>query len=394
MKPKLLISINTLNYGGAERVVSQLVNHLGADYEIHLALFSKSICFFIPENIKILDLGQSATDGNMAILLKIPLLAKKVARYCKENDIGISVSFLNRPCYLNAFMRFLFNYKGKVVMCERSHQSSILNYIGGGSALYKIVTKKLIHFSYTQADLVLTNSEASRLDLINNFSIKTPIEVIYNPININEINIQSREPLQVGLDPNCFYFVTTGNFRVEKNFKLLIEAFSLLGDLNAKLILVGGGKEQADLEQLAKDKAVSDRVVFTGFDKNPFKYMSSSDCFVLSSFTEGFPNVLLEALACGLPIISTDCRSGPRELLAPTTDFSFEVKNNYEEAEYGLLTPVNDPIQLANAMSRMFTDGELRKKLRDKAKIRAFEFDIEVIKKIYSTAFRPSTKQS
>lgn len=164
--------------------------------------------------------------------------------------------------------------------------------------------------------------------------------------------------------------------------------------MNAKLILVGGGKEQADLEQLAKDKAVSDRVIFTGFDKNPFRYMSVSDCFVLSSYTEGFPNVLLEALACGLPIISTDCRSGPRELLAPKTDFSFEVKNNYEEAEYGLLTPVNDAVQLAKAMNRMFTDVELRKKLQDKAKTRACEFDIEVIKKVYSRAFSTETKQS
>ncbi|WP_319016516.1 glycosyltransferase [Aliarcobacter butzleri] len=92
---------------------------------------------------------------------------------------------------------------------------------------------------------------------------------------------------------------------------------------------------------------------------NPFSYISKADCFVFASNHEGFPNVLIEA--CELPIISTDCQSGPREILAPNSDISFQLENNIELAEYGILTPIKNVDKLQEVMNLMINDESLRK---------------------------------
>ena len=108
---------------------------------------------------------------------------------------------------------------------------------------------------------------------------------------------------------------------------------------------------------------------------------------MLSSNVEGFPNVLIEALACGKPVISTDCSSGPRELLAPDTDLHHRAINNYEVGEFGILTPVKDVISLANAMKKMYEDAPLRNQFAAKAARRAEQFDVDEIKQYFHVAF-------
>ena len=151
--------------------------------------------------------------------------------------------------------------------------------------------------------------------------------------------------------------------------------------------MVGGGALENELTQQVKKLQIESRVIFTGFQTNPYKYISAANCFVLSSFVEGFPNVLLEALACGKPIISTDCLSGPRELLAPDTSINQKVTNKVEQAKYGLLTKVNDVNQLAEAMELIYKDANLQKEYVNKARSRAKEFDVNEIKKLFIKAF-------
>lgn len=384
IKPKLLIFINTLQSGGAERVVSLLLGHLKDEFEIHLALYSNIIDYAIPPQIKVLNLGEPLVQDKTIRFLKLPYISWKVYRYCKKNEINISVAFLYRPCYINALMKSIWGYKGHVIMCERTHQTTMQQ---SHSSVYRMFSKFMVMFSYKRANLVLANSYAMQTDLIENFKIKTPVRVIYNPIDLNFIKTHADEQPDFNFDKNIFHFVNVGGFRKEKNHLLLIQALFILKNLPLKLLLVGGGVLDGELKQKVHDLGLMDKVFFTGFDKNPFKYVSRSDCFVLSSDVEGFPNVLIEALACSIPVISTDCSSGPRELLAPATDLHHKAINNFEIGEYGILTPVNDVIALAAAMKKMYEDGALRERFKTKAAGRAQQFDVDEIKQYFHVAF-------
>lgn len=379
-KKKVLFFINTLRFGGAERVVSMLVNHLKFDYEIHLALLHKEIAFPVSEEITILDLKENPATGNSLLLLRLPLIARKLSRYCKDNNIALVISFLNRPSYVTAFMKSCWGYRGKIIMCERSYQSQILKYIGDQSVWYRLITKKLIHFAYQRAHLVIANSKLSKIDLQNNFVVTTPIEVIYNPVDVTMVQQLSREEKPACYtEEGVFYFIAVGNFRTEKNFELLLHAFALIQkSFKTKLILVGSGSLENKLKQLAADLNISTQVRFCGFQQNPYKYIKNADCLVLSSYTEGFPNILLEALACNKAIVTTDCQSGPRELLAPSTDPLYQTKSNIEIAEFGILTAVNDTQALAEGMTEIFTHKNLRIALENKAAIRVADFNIDI----------------
>ena len=384
IKPKLLIFINTLQSGGAERVVSLLLGHLKDDFEIHLALYSNIVEFVIPPEIKIFNLEEPLIQDKVIRFLKLPYISWKVYRYCKKNKINISVGFLYRPCYINALMKSIWGYKGHVIMCERTHQTTMQQ---SHSTIYRMFSKFMVMYSYKRADLVLANSYAMQTDLIENFKIKTPVRVIYNPIDLHFIKTHTDEQPDYVFDKNTFYFINVGGFRKEKNHLLLIQAFFILKNLPCKLLIVGGGVMEEELKQKVHDLGLMNKIIFTGFDKNPFKYVSRSDCFVLSSDVEGFPNVLIEALACSKPVISTDCSSGPRELLAPVTDLHHRAINNYEIGEYGILTPVNDVIALAAAMKKMVEDIALRNQFAEKAAGRAQQFDVDEIKQYFHVAF-------
>jgi len=377
MKQKILITINALRSGGAERVVSVLLEHLKNDFDIHLAVYTGGANYNIPKEVTVFDMQQPFEENEMIRLAKIPYLAWKLNRYAKKNNIPVSIAFLNRACYLNAMMRSLWGYKGKLIMCQRTHLTSILKDTG---KLYSALSSFLIKYSFKRADLILTNSRSMKEDLEKNFNVRKPMRVIYNPIDTDIIQSKSKEALQANtINHSFFNFINVGGFRKEKNQTLLVEAMSLLKDLECKLIFCGDGIFREQVKQQVISLQLEDKVIFYDFDSNPFKYISRSGCLVLSSDLEGFPNVLLEALACGCPVISTDCDSGPRELLAPGTDYNYHVSNNYEEGEYGLLVPVKDPVVLAAAMRRMLEDETLRNQYRSKGLTRAQQFDVDAV---------------
>jgi glycosyltransferase involved in cell wall biosynthesis len=164
-------------------------------------------------------------------------------------------------------------------------------------------------------------------------------------------------------NPDVFKFITIGRLSSEKGHKYLIEAFSKVYKIipNSKLIIIGEGPLRPQLEGLTKKRELADGIIFMGFRENPYKFLSRSDVFVLPSLFEGLPFTLIEALICKIPIISTDCRTGPREIL--------------DNGKYGVLTEVANSNDLAEKMIKLTNNSKERERLIENSCKRILEFD-------------------
>lgn len=370
-KKKIAVLITALQGGGAERVLSSLLNGLEQEFDFHLVLLHNSIYYKLPDNQKIFYLNSSPDpERGIMKILSLPRYAWMYMKFCKKHDIKTSISFLSRSHYVNCMSKS-FGNRAKIIVSERTYVTGYFNSLGRSSAR---IQRMLLNNLYPKADLIIPNSHVSALDLKENFHINKNIKVIQNPVNIPDVQNFAQDPVDYAHED--FTFIHVAAFRPEKNYELLLDAFKLLDNLSCRLLLMGSGKLEPNIRNKIKGTDLEKRVVIIGRDINPYKHLSKADCFVLSSDFEGFPNVILEALACGLPVISTDCKSGPREILAPDTNIRFNVTNEIEIAEYGILTPVADPLLLSKAMRMMIEDKTMANDYKSKALRRAKNFDL------------------
>ena len=224
---------------------------------------------------------------------------------------------------------------------------------------------------------IIAVSKGVQRDLVENFNIpEEKVSVIYNPYDIDLIKQNSLEKTEhrwLG-NPDYKSVITVGSLEKSKNHALLIKAFKKVADKlsNARLIIIGEGTEQDMLRQLSSELDLTDHIDFTGELKNPFSNVSQADLFVLSSDTEGFPNVLVEAMICGCPVISTDCKSGPDEII--------------RNAQNGYLVPVGDIDSLSNTIVDVLQNNKLCTDLINKANetVRNFELS-KIVQQYYQT---------
>ncbi len=176
---------------------------------------------------------------------------------------------------------------------------------------------------YNRFDTVVCQSRYMRDDLIENFSLPPgkPV-VIHNPVDVEHIRRLAIEPLETGFDEvvhpgeaDFIYLLAVGRLVAVKGFDILIKALALCGNPRLRLTILGQGPLRGDLERLVRDSGLAQQVHFAGFQKNPYPFFAQADAFVLSSHYEGFPNVVLEALACGTAVIATPAPGGVREIL-------------------------------------------------------------------------------
>jgi N-acetylgalactosamine-N,N'-diacetylbacillosaminyl-diphospho-undecaprenol 4-alpha-N-acetylgalactosaminyltransferase len=375
-KPRLAILINSLRGGGAERVVSLLWPKLADRFEIYVVLLSASdIAFPTPdaEHTRVLEGGESYNWQNIA---RLPRLARAYRRYLDQHRIDISLSFLNRSNFINCLVKRR-GWRGQVVISERAVTSLFYK-----TGVRKAIGRMLIRSLYPFANAIIPISRGVEHDLRTSYGIAGRYHTIYNPIDIATVRDEfERAPAKPLSQP--FTFVCVARFDPQKNHAVLVEAFSQLGDADCRLVLVGHGFEMEAIRRQVREKHLESRVSLVGFQKGPVPFLRQADCFVLSSDFEGLGNVILEALACSLPVISTDCFSGPREILAPDSDFTKQLNDRIEICDYGILTPVRDAGLLATAMRRMMTDVALRDGYARRAAERANAFDVGVISREY-----------
>lgn len=381
-KKKLAIFINSMVQAGAENVVSQLVNHFHNEYDVHLILLTNTVQFKLPDNIviKIIDSSKLKSKNRIKDILKIPILSLRLKKYLHDNQISYCISFLNRANFINCFLK-LIKYKGTVVISERGHTSSLYTTQNFSGKTGRFLVKNL----YKYADYIVPNSKGIVDDLKINFKLYKKYITIYNPLNLKEHARKMQLPVN-NITFNKFTFVNVGRFEDAKNHLLLLEAVSYIKDHDFQVLIIGYGSMEERIRIRITELGICNKIILIGYQKDAVRYIGRSNCFVLSSNYEGFPNVLLESLASGTPIISTDCPTGPRELL--TGEYNQAAyANQIEKAEYGIMVPIKNAELLSKAMLLMMKDADLQNLYSKKGKERAFNFDTPIIMKEFATLF-------
>lgn len=227
--------------------------------------------------------------------------------------------------------------------------------------LYHVMIKP----TYRLAQHIVSVSDALGDDLAQFAWLRRErVHTVYNPLVSEEVLKQGEEAIDhPWFAESTPIILSAGRLIPLKRYDLLIRAFAAVhGSFPCRLVIVGEGEERPQLEALAKELGVSEHVSLPGFANNPFPYMKHAALFVLTSQFEGLPSVLVEAMAFGLPVIATDCVSGPDEIL--------------DHGRYGTLIPVDDEAALVNALRDYFTaTDEQRHAMREKARERAQDFN-------------------
>lgn len=375
---KIAVFIYSLAGGGAERVVSQLVPFLEQKgIDVYLVLMSKKSDFFFQTKNKPFYLENSnASENGILKLIKIPILAYRYHLFLKKNGINKSFSFLTRPGFISVVTKF-FDSKRKIIISERSNSSYQYGYKNLQSKINSFLIKKL----YPKADLIVANSIGNANDLIDNFQVSySRIKTVYNPINIKDI--EKIEPIKEFFDIEFFNLVTIGRLDKGKNHELLIRTIVGITSKKIRLYIFGTGELFEDLNGLIYELNLKDSVYLMGFESNPFPYLKGADLFVFSSNHEGFPNVILEAMACNIPIVSTNCPSGPNEIFE--TDLPYTSSEN-KITKYGILVPRNNASKMREAILYMMENKIYYNRCKEKLNKRIYDFEKEkVLEKFYT----------
>jgi N-acetylgalactosamine-N,N'-diacetylbacillosaminyl-diphospho-undecaprenol 4-alpha-N-acetylgalactosaminyltransferase len=251
----------------------------------------------------------------------------------------------------------------------------------------------LFTFFYKKADEIVYISKMIQLStdqLLKLYRFPVFQRVVYNPHGLSRIKeLATLEPERFSFKKGKRYIVSVCRLANFKGVHYIIQALYEVKKVrtDVELLIIGEGEEMTALRELVRRLDIESSVHFLGYCSNPFTYISRSDLYIMASETEGLPNVIIEALACGTPVVSSDCISGPREILSPGSDFTRILSNAIEYAAYGVLYPVGNTGLLAEAMLRLLSDETLRNYYTQKGLIRAEDYAEELIANQYLSHF-------
>ena len=260
-----------------------------------------------------------------------------LASYLRHEQPDVVLSAANHVNDAALWARYLARSRTRLVVRVSNQLSPSAVYTRGANKLFRL---QLAGRFYAWADAIIAVSNGVADDVARVTSLpRESITTIYNPVVTPELQEKLRAPLDHPwfAPDNPPVVLAVGRLVAQKDFPTLLKAFARVRAVRkARLIILGEGKERPGLEALARKLGVASDVALPGFMPNPFPYMMRASVFVLSSAWEGLPGVLIEAMACGCPVVSTDCPSGPAEILGG--------------GAYGPLVPVADDAALAKAI--------------------------------------------
>lgn len=356
---KVLFVINSLSGGGAERTIATLIRYSEERLdrtEIVLALLDEEeVAYELPPWLRVLRL-----DCGGSLLRSLLRLRRLVA----AERPTVTLSFLTRANVANCIAAF-----GRAIPWIISERVDTAAHLGTG--LGARASRALVRLTYPRASRVIAVSDGVAEGLSTGFGVPPArMEVIANPVDVRRIQARAAEPPEV--EVQAPYIMGVGRLVPNKNFALLIEAFAKSG-FAGNLLIVGEGPLRAELERLAADLGVADRVKMPGFVANPHALLKRALFYASPSNAEGFPNALVEAMAAGAPALSTNCRSGPAEVLANKRR---EEVDGVAVVEAGVLTPVGDVEGMVEGFQIM-QSSHLRARLTKQALERVEGYSVE-----------------
>lgn len=319
-KKAALFFVNSFTGGGAERVCFDLIRHISTNEEVKIVVLDGENDYGeIPSSCSILNLG---------IPRDWPFpkrLSKMMSHLSSVNSfIGDVEQYDLITAHLNA---------SQIIARLSSVREKTLYVMHGAQKAEK--KKKLLHdlmikFLFGNNHRIICVSDGIKQELAEEYSIDPRrCEVIYNPLDTEKIRQELIEDSSVDVEGP--FVLAAGRLHEIKRFDRLLEIFSAMKLDDMKLVIIGEGRERTRLESIAKALGIEKKVVFPGFQKNPYAWMASSSLFFCCSDSEAFPVGLLEALYCGARVVSADCDYGPREIL--TDDLSNFLVNPIDDVE-------------------------------------------------------------
>ena len=338
----ILLIIPELGKGGAEKSFLAVSKLLAKEYRVYLCVFHTETIVPYPMEIESIDLQTPPTQNFARKLMYIITRYWKLRKLKVKLRIAVSISFLEGANYLNILSR----RQDKVIVSIRGSKTGDKQISGGLGRLRK---KILIPQLYRKADAVVTVSEGLAHEMRSDYQIESRKIVVipnfYDTIHIcQETEQQLSSACQKLFDKPIL--IHSGRFHPQKEHLQLVDIFQgVRQQVDCRLLLLGEGELKSEIKKRAQklglnisEKAEPVDVCLLGFQQNPFQFVARANLFVFTSSWEGFPNALAEAMICGTPVISTDCPTGPRELLAPGTDVTYQTTKP-EETPYGWLMP-------------------------------------------------------
>ncbi|NJL61131.1 MAG: glycosyltransferase family 4 protein [Methylacidiphilales bacterium] len=356
---RLTFIISSLSHGGAERVMSIMANYwVKKGWKVTILTFAGAEMlpdYDLDERVTHIPLGLMSDSYDLISGLWNNIhriLRLRDAIYNSKPDVVIS--FIDTVNVLTLIASK--NLKIPVLVSERNNPAKY--YIGN-------TWEKLRNWTYLSADRIVVQTQ--RIYDCLSPQLQARACVIPNPILSTPI--RKHQHLSKGSDD--FSLIAMGRLNEQKGFDLLIQAFAKIKDKHPKwkLTILGEGSLRSQLEAIRDSLGLSQHVYFPGRVKNPSDYLLEADLFVLSSRFEGFPNALCEAMACGRPVISFDCDTGPREIIRNGVD--------------GMLVPNEDVFALTQAMDSLMSDQKKRQNLAAKAPEVVTKFSLDKVMEIW-----------
>jgi glycosyltransferase involved in cell wall biosynthesis len=325
---RLAFFLPDMRGGGAERVALRLIeDFLKAGHEIDLVLQQKigELLPLLPAEVRVFDLEAPRVRKGLRPLIRY-------FRQRRPDAMQISMWPLT---VVGILAHRLARSRARIVTSD--HAALSKHFPSSDPLVYRSLTWTVrLFYPLADARIVVAKEAADDLARISGVDRRS-LEVVYNPVGEPPADVGTTREIEALWGEAERRIITVGSLKAQKNQQLLIRSFTrAFKGKSVKLMILGQGELRPSLEALAAELGVSDQVLLPGFATDPWPYYASADLFALSSDYEGYPLVLIEALRSGLTIVSTDCESGPREIL--------------DGGRYGRLVPVGDEEALGDAM--------------------------------------------